>query len=197
MPARNHRDSRKLIHAAARREFEEYGFAGARVGRIAARAGVNKQLLFYYFGSKAGLFRAVLESVSQDVLAAAVLPDGIRAPTDRLRESVHRLFQALASNADVVRLILLDSRGAGEADRAPLGSAVRKLIEAVQALVSEGQGLGYFRDDIEPELVATQALAIAAGYLALGRVAAAPSHPTDQSGWAGAAADLLLRTVTW
>ncbi len=197
MMARGNRDSRKLIHAAARREFGEHGFAGARVGRIAARAGVNKQLIFYYFGSKAGLFGAVLESVSQDVLAAAVLPDGAQAPTDRLRESVHRLFQALASNADVVRLILLDSRGAGDPDVAPLNRAVRKLIEAVQTLISEGQGLGYFRDDIEPEVIATQALAIAAGYLALGRVAATPTTPPDQSGWVSAAADLLLRTVTW
>lgn len=197
MLPRANRDSRKLIHAAARREFGEHGFAGARVGRIAARAGVNKQLIFYYFGSKAGLFRAVLESVSQEVLAAAVLPDGTRAPTDRLRDSVHRLFQALASNADVVRLILLDARGAGDPDRAPLDSAVRKLIQAVQALISEGQGLGYFRDDVEPELVATQALGIAAGYLALGRVAATPTTPSDQSGWASAAADLLLRTATW
>lgn len=189
------RDSRRLIHGAARKEFGEHGFAGARVVRIAANAGVNKQLIFYYFGSKAGLFRAVLESVSQGVLEAAFAPDGADRPTDRLRGSVRRLFQALAANADVVRLILLSARG-GDPDRAPLDSAVRRMIEALRTLVAEGQGLGYFRDDVEPELVATQALAIAAGHLALDRVTAA-SPPSEEEGWVAAAVDLLLRAVTW
>src|SRR2546430_14426564 len=46
--------------AAAREEFSRRGFDGARVEQIARRAGVNKQLLFYYFHSKRGLFTAVL-----------------------------------------------------------------------------------------------------------------------------------------
>jgi TetR/AcrR family transcriptional regulator len=44
-------------------EFAENGLAGARVATIAAKAGVNKQLLYYYFGSKKGLYDAVLASV--------------------------------------------------------------------------------------------------------------------------------------
>ena len=46
--------------AAAREEFSRRGFDGARVEQNARRAGVNKQLLFYYFHSKRGLFTAVL-----------------------------------------------------------------------------------------------------------------------------------------
>ncbi|TQL75236.1 TetR family transcriptional regulator [Stackebrandtia endophytica] len=41
----------------ARDEFAEFGYAGARVGRIAERAGVNKQLISYYFGGKEGLYQ--------------------------------------------------------------------------------------------------------------------------------------------
>ncbi len=40
-------------------EFSAKGFAGARVGNIAERAGVNKQLINYYFDGKEGLYRAV------------------------------------------------------------------------------------------------------------------------------------------
>ncbi|MGN9785943.1 TetR/AcrR family transcriptional regulator [Nonomuraea sp. ZG12] len=47
------------IVQAALEEFAAKGFAGARVGEIAARAGVNKQLISYYFGGKEGLYQAI------------------------------------------------------------------------------------------------------------------------------------------
>ncbi len=54
-------DSRALILAAAERVFARSGFAGARTDDIAAQAGVNKALLYYYFKSKEALYDAVLE----------------------------------------------------------------------------------------------------------------------------------------
>jgi TetR/AcrR family transcriptional regulator len=53
--------TRQQIVDAARAEFADHGFAGARVGDIADRAGVNKQLISYYFGGKEGLYQAILE----------------------------------------------------------------------------------------------------------------------------------------
>lgn len=63
-PARSERQrdperSRELLLNAALDEFSAKGFAGARVQDIAARAGVNKQLISYYFGGKEGLYRAI------------------------------------------------------------------------------------------------------------------------------------------
>jgi AcrR family transcriptional regulator len=52
--------TRRAILAAALREFARVGPAGARVDRIAAEAGVNKRMLYHYFGNKAGLYRALL-----------------------------------------------------------------------------------------------------------------------------------------
>ncbi|WP_432252945.1 TetR/AcrR family transcriptional regulator [Streptomyces sp. HNM1019] len=49
--------SRRLLLEAAMDEFSEKGFAGARVQDIADRAGLNKQLITYYFGGKEGLYR--------------------------------------------------------------------------------------------------------------------------------------------
>lgn len=51
--------TRERILDAALVEFGEHGFAGARTGAIAARAGVNQQLISYYFDGKEGLFRAL------------------------------------------------------------------------------------------------------------------------------------------
>jgi TetR/AcrR family transcriptional regulator len=53
--------TRRSILAAAERAFAESGLAGARTDAIAANAGVNKALLYYYFRSKEALYQAVLE----------------------------------------------------------------------------------------------------------------------------------------
>lgn len=58
------RDADRSRHAlldAAEAEFARKGLAGARVDAIAARAGVNKQLISYYFGGKSGLYEAIIE----------------------------------------------------------------------------------------------------------------------------------------
>jgi AcrR family transcriptional regulator len=54
--------NRARILAAALEEFSRFGLGGARVDRIAARAGANKRMLYYYFGNKEAMFLAVLES---------------------------------------------------------------------------------------------------------------------------------------
>jgi TetR/AcrR family transcriptional regulator len=53
--------SRERILDAALVEFGEHGYAGARIGAIARRAGVNQQLISYYFDGKEGLHRALTE----------------------------------------------------------------------------------------------------------------------------------------
>lgn len=53
--------SQGTILAAARDEFAEFGLGGARMDRIAERAGLNKRLIYYYFEDKEALFQAVLE----------------------------------------------------------------------------------------------------------------------------------------
>ena len=59
--------SRKRILAAALTEFSAKGLAGARTEQIAAAAGVNKALLYYYFASKEKLYVAALEAVATRV----------------------------------------------------------------------------------------------------------------------------------
>lgn len=59
-------ETRAAILAAAERIFAEGGLAGARTVAIAAAAGVNKALLYYYFKSKDDLYRAVLEEHLKD-----------------------------------------------------------------------------------------------------------------------------------
>ena len=53
--------SRERILASATKEFAAKGFAGARTRSIARRARINEQMIFHCFGSKAGLYRSVLD----------------------------------------------------------------------------------------------------------------------------------------
>jgi AcrR family transcriptional regulator len=64
-----------LLHAATE-EFAEYGLAGARIDRIADRAGANKRLIYVYFGDKDRLFDAVVDDQAQAMLRAVPLDDG-------------------------------------------------------------------------------------------------------------------------
>ena len=82
MAPRDPEATKAKLLAAARREFADKGIAGARVDAIAERAGVNKQLIYYYFGTKEDLFREIL----RERLATPVqMPDGPEEPADRGR----------------------------------------------------------------------------------------------------------------
>lgn len=59
MPRNADRTRRKILDAAVD-EFAGRGYAGARVDRIAASAGVNKRMIYHHFGNKLGAFEAAL-----------------------------------------------------------------------------------------------------------------------------------------
>ena len=67
------RMQRTILRAAAK-EFARFGFAGARVDRIAARAKASKRMIYYYFKAKEGLFLAVLNGKLAERTHADVAP---------------------------------------------------------------------------------------------------------------------------
>jgi len=87
--------------AAALEEFSAKGYAGARVQDIADRAGVNKQLIPYYFGGKEGLYRA-LEQTWLDQEASFALPE---TPFD---EIVGAYVHATFGDPRLLRLMIWD-----------------------------------------------------------------------------------------
>ncbi len=105
--ANRSRNSRQLLANAARAEFAEHGFAGARTDRIVKRAGVNKQLLFYYFGSKAGLYEAVMRRAEAELTDASPMGH-VRSPhaAGRLRAQLQTIFQALAEQPELTSLVI-------------------------------------------------------------------------------------------
>jgi TetR/AcrR family transcriptional regulator len=91
--------SRSALLDAAEAEFARKGLAGARVEGIAARAGVNKQLISYYFGGKSGLYEAIIERW----YGRERHFDG---PTVSLPELVQRYFDVGRDSLQLQRLFL-------------------------------------------------------------------------------------------
>ena len=91
--ARDPERSRRRILAAASIEFASKGYDGARIDEIVRRGKINKNLLYYYFGSKEKLFVAVLEAAYADLRRrqdALALDGGM--PEDAIRRLVAGLF---------------------------------------------------------------------------------------------------------
>src|SRR2546430_7807968 len=127
------------IIAAASEEFSRRGFDGARVEQIARRAGVNKQLLFYYFHSKRGLFTAVLARGAAELeRALADLPIGGERPLDRIRVALGAQFAFLAAHPDLVTLLTQ----AGRSEARPFAPAIKRLVVLLAEGRSEEQRVG-------------------------------------------------------
>jgi AcrR family transcriptional regulator len=183
------------IISAAQAEFAARGFDGARVDHIARRAGVNKQLLFYYFHSKRGLFSAVLGRGAAELeQALSDLPANGDVPVERIRATLTAQFDFLAAHPDLVTLLAQ----AGRSDARPFAPAIKRLV----VLLAEGQGRGQVRDDLDPHLAAAQALVLMVAYLSLEPLIAANAPPlgADEPGlrerWKDAAVRLVLEGVT-
>jgi TetR/AcrR family transcriptional regulator len=152
-PRRNPQATRRKLLSAARREFADSGLAGARVDEIAARAGVNKQLVYHYFGDKDALYLAVLEWVYEEVrtqernLNLTGLP-----PQAAIRKLIESSFDHLAAHPDFILLLNDENRGGARHVRASrrLEAMHSPLVSMVSKILSEGVREGVFRKGINP-----------------------------------------------
>jgi TetR/AcrR family transcriptional regulator len=98
--------SRELILDIARREFAERGFSATRLQDIARGAGLSHPTLLYYFGSKEGLYAAVLEEAMADWAAEtrAAISTGLRG-FDQVASLVEAGFRFSETHQDVVRIV--------------------------------------------------------------------------------------------
>ncbi|MBB2733036.1 TetR/AcrR family transcriptional regulator [Bradyrhizobium japonicum] len=145
--------TRKKLLTAARLEFARHGFAGARVDEIAERAGVNKQLVYHYFGDKDALYLAVLEWVYADIreqerqLNLEGLP-----PEKAIRKLIEASFDYLATNPDFIVLLNDENRGGARHVRGStrLEAMHSPLVKSVSHILHEGVRTGVFRKGIDP-----------------------------------------------
>ena len=142
----------KLL-TAARREFAQNGLAGARVDEIAARAGVNKQLVYHYFGDKDALYLAVLELVYEEIRAQERQLNLEGLPPDQaIKKLIEASFDHLAAHPDFIVLLNDENRGGARHVRGSrkLETMHSPLVSMVSKILSEGIRVGMFRRGIDP-----------------------------------------------
>jgi len=141
------------ILAAAMQEFSRYGLGGARVDRIAARAGANKRMLYYYYGNKEALFLAVLESSYASIRnAEKALNLGDLAPREAMRRLVeftwsyyleHREFMTLLNSEKLHRARHVKRSRSIVEMHSPFVAMVKRVLE-------RGRKAGDFRGGVDP-----------------------------------------------
>ncbi|RDH12154.1 TetR/AcrR family transcriptional regulator [Tsukamurella pulmonis] len=94
----------EALIAAARTEFTRRGFDGARVARIAAEAGVNKERIYGYFGSKEGLFEVVMAKALTEHVEHSPFLEG-----QTLTEHVMAAYDHHRRDPELVRLLMWES----------------------------------------------------------------------------------------
>ena len=152
-PARDPQHSRARILAAAHAEFAQHGFDGARVDRIASLAGINKRMLYHYFGNKDDLFCAVLEvnyAHKRDSEKALNLEQA--SPTDAIRKLVTLTWNYYLENPAF--LSLLNSANLHQARHLRHSTQVRQMrspfITLIGNILDKGVRQGIFRAGVDP-----------------------------------------------
>ena len=140
------------ILAAAVKEFTERGYEGARVDNIANRAGVNKRMLYHYFGNKQALYVAVLEGSYTAIRTAEHgLHLSDRDPVEGMTDLVRFTWRYYLAHPEFLSLLGTENlhRAKFLKRSARIFELNSPLIERISVLLQRGVEQGVFRDDLD------------------------------------------------
>ncbi len=145
--------TRRRILDAATREFARLGLGGARVDAIAVRAKANKRMIYHYFGSKKGLFLAVLESAYSAIRNAEQALDLEHLePEQALRTLTEFTWHYYLTHPEF--LTLVNSENLHKARHLKqsriVGDLFSALVAMVKSILDRGVRKGVFRKGIDP-----------------------------------------------
>ncbi len=152
-PTRDADATRRRILDAAEQAFAAHGLSGARVDAIAAATETNVRMIYYYFASKDGLYRAVLERAygrmreHERALALDTL-----APDEAIRRLTEHTFDYQQAHPEFVRLVAIENihRAAHLSTLAPIRALNASVLETIGRILARGQAARLFRADAEP-----------------------------------------------
>lgn len=165
---RNATATRGELLEVATDEFAEKGLAGARVEEIAARTATSKHMIYYHFGSKDGLYKAVLErAYSEFRLAEGAVEYDRLPPREALAELVSATFDVHANHPQIVRIIMAENINCGR-HIAQIDSFEQRSIavETMRRILERGAQTGVFRGDLDPLQIHLSVSALCFHYIA-------------------------------
>ena len=146
--------TRTKILNIALQEFSRLGLSGARIDAIATESGVNKGMIYYYFGSKDDLYVAALEESYRRFreIEGGLHNDERLAPLDALRRLVSESFDFHAAHPEFIRMVMGENINQGEYIRRipELRAINRSAITLLEGLCRRGIAEGVFRADVDP-----------------------------------------------
>jgi AcrR family transcriptional regulator len=141
------------ILAVATHEFADKGLSGARIDAIAAATRTSKRMIYYYFGSKDGLYLAVLEEAYRRMRAIeSDLHLDDLPPMEALNKLVAFTYDHHRDNEDFIRLVMNENIQRGDYLRQSrnIQQLNSQAIESVRTLYERGVAQGVFRPGLEP-----------------------------------------------
>jgi AcrR family transcriptional regulator len=163
-------DSRSALLAAAAEEFARDGFKGARVQAIVTRAGVNERMIYHHFGSKDGLYAAVLATQLEGLWTAwrPALEAALRMdPYAGMRVALGGYFDVLLARPALAGLMVHEALGGWRALPSP---DIATPLLALGELYGRGQAEGVFRSDCTFEVACATATGALCGLIVLCRL---------------------------
>jgi AcrR family transcriptional regulator len=155
-------ETRDLILDAAEALFAEQGFDSTTIKQIGARAGGNPALIYYYFGSKDTLYRAVLARLFEWFIpAAARRLDPMMAPDQAIGAIIGFQSERLRERPTLPRLLareMIDPHAEHAAEH--VGQLAGSVFRRVCALIEQGQAAGIFRADLDARMCAISAVSL-------------------------------------
>ncbi len=150
-------EARDRLLQAAVTLFATRGYAATSTREIVAAAGVTKPVLYYYFQSKEGIFRAILEDAQR--LVAEALQAGV-AGRGTVRERIERLFLVMLAEFERHRMLVrfVNSVVWGPPQETPkcdISAFHGQLAAAFRRLVAEGIASGELRPARPADVVRT------------------------------------------
>ena len=146
-------DSRSRILAAATAEFALRGFAASTVDRIAARSRFNKAMIYYHFGSKQGLYRAVLRDIftAMGDHLTRIAGEPI-APDEKLDRFVATFVAEGSARPEIAPIILREVAEGGRRLDEETYTLMLRVVRTMTGIVQEGRDTGQFAD-VDPILL--------------------------------------------
>ena len=146
---RDRQVTEEKILSSATDEFSEYGYAGARVDRIAANADINKAMIYYYFSNKEVLYERVLKDTMGRIFSG--LKDSLPASGDpvEMMNALMVKYISIIGNMDrrFMIIVLRELAGGGAYFRkVAVPDLVLPMLAIVENIYSEGLNRGKFRE---------------------------------------------------
>jgi AcrR family transcriptional regulator len=144
--------SRADLLAVATEVFAESGYSGARVDEIAERTRTTKRMIYYYFGSKEGLYMAVLETAYRGIREAEqrLQVDHVD-PVVAMRRLAELTFDHHLDHQAFIRLVAIENIHRGEyiGRLDSLRSLAQPATSLLDEILSRGREQGVFRADVD------------------------------------------------